>query len=134
MDFNLPEEVEKMRVLIRDFVNKEIIPLELDITAYDKHENIDEELLETLRKKARSRGLWALSMPRERGGQQLNTVGMAACYEEMGRSIFGPVVFNVVDVDTESLGSFGYLEYRTVKIGSLYNASRQLRTVLDLKR
>jgi acyl-CoA dehydrogenase len=33
-------------------------------------------------------------MPRERGGQGLSVVGMAACYEEMARSIFGPVCFN----------------------------------------
>ena len=33
-------------------------------------------------------------MPRERGGQGLSTVGLAACYEEMNRSIFGPVAFN----------------------------------------
>lgn len=33
-------------------------------------------------------------MPVERGGRAQNMVGMAACYEEMNRSIFGPVVFN----------------------------------------
>ncbi|MEO6986037.1 MAG: acyl-CoA dehydrogenase family protein [Paralcaligenes sp.] len=33
-------------------------------------------------------------MPRERGGQGLQVADMAPCYEEMNRSIFGPVVFN----------------------------------------
>ena len=38
-------------------------------------------------------------MPKELGGQGLSAVGMAACYEEMGRSIFGPVVFNCAAPD-----------------------------------
>jgi alkylation response protein AidB-like acyl-CoA dehydrogenase len=33
-------------------------------------------------------------MPKRLGGQELPRIGMAACYEEMNRSIFGPVVFN----------------------------------------
>ena len=82
MDFSVPQEVEHFRIKIRDFVNKEIIPLELDPLAYDKHENIDEELLEKLRRKSRAAGLWALSMPKERGGCGFNAVGMAVCYEE----------------------------------------------------
>ena len=99
MDFSLPRNVEHIRKQIRDFVNKEIIPFELDRSVYDRHENIREENLQKLRQKARSKGLWALSMPKERGGQQFDAVGMAACYEEMGRSIFGPVVFNAAAPD-----------------------------------
>ena len=38
-------------------------------------------------------------MPKERGGVGLNNVGMAACYEEMARSPFGPVTFNCAAPD-----------------------------------
>jgi acyl-CoA dehydrogenase len=38
-------------------------------------------------------------MPKERGGQGLSVVGMAACYEEMNRSIFGPICFNCAAPD-----------------------------------
>src|SRR3546814_1046546 len=38
-------------------------------------------------------------MPKARGGQGLDVAGMAACYEEMGRSIFGPMVFNCAAPD-----------------------------------
>src|SRR3546814_1980222 len=38
-------------------------------------------------------------MPKSRGGQGLDVAGMAACYEEMGRSIFGPVAFNCAAPD-----------------------------------
>jgi acyl-CoA dehydrogenase len=47
-----------------------------------------------MRRQAKAEGLWALQMPRRLGGMELPRIGMAACYEEMNRSIFGPVVFN----------------------------------------
>src|SRR3546814_20790822 len=92
MDFSLAPEVESLRQRLRDFVEAEIIPLEADATAYDEHENIAPDRLEGLRAKARQAGLWALQMPKARGGQGLDVAGMAACYEEMGRSIFGPEI------------------------------------------
>jgi len=98
MDFTLTPEVDETRRNIRAFVADRILPLEDDPASYDEHENIDEALLQTLRAEARAEGLWALSMPVERGGG-FNTVGMAACYEEMNRSIFGPVVFNAAAPD-----------------------------------
>ena len=94
MDFLLPSEVEDYRRRIARFVEERILPLESDPAAYDGHENIAEAPLERLRAEAKSAGLWALQMPRERGGQGLPMVGLAACYEEMNRSIFGPVAFN----------------------------------------
>ncbi|MEQ9326460.1 MAG: acyl-CoA dehydrogenase family protein [Rhodospirillales bacterium] len=99
MDFNLPPEVDEVRRQIRTFVDERLIPLESDPASYDGHENIDEKLLETVRAEARAKGLWSLSMPVARGGRGFNTVGMAACYEEMNRSIFGPVCFNAAAPD-----------------------------------
>ena len=99
MDFTLSPEVEDFRKRIRAFVEKRMLPLEADPKSYDGHENIKLDLLEELRGAAKKQGLWALSMPKKRGGQGLNTVGMAACYEEMNRSIFGPVVFNAAAPD-----------------------------------
>ncbi|RKZ35446.1 MAG: acyl-CoA dehydrogenase [Gammaproteobacteria bacterium] len=94
MDFTLSPEVEETRRRIGAFVAEHILPAEADPQSYDEHENIAEECLTTLRAKAKAEGLWALQMPKERGGGGLDMVGMAACYEEMARSIFGPVVFN----------------------------------------
>ncbi len=99
MDFTLSPEVEDFRKRIRAFVEKRLLPLEADANSYDGHENIRLDLLEKLRAEARKQGLWALAMPKKRGGQGLNTVGMAACYEEMNRSIFGPVVCNAAAPD-----------------------------------
>ena len=99
MDFFLDPEVDKVRLKIRKFVDDYVIPLELDPSNYDDHENIHEDVLETLRVKAKSQGLWSISMPKSRGGLGFGRVGMAACYEEMNRSIFGPLVFNAAAPD-----------------------------------
>jgi len=99
MDFSLPSDVEHMRLEIRAFVNNCILPLESRPDTYDDHENIREDVLSSLRQQARAAGLWALSMPVSRGGGGFGAVGMAACYEEMNRSIFGPAVFNAAAPD-----------------------------------
>ena len=94
MDFSLSPEIEDYRMRIRAFVDKHLLPLETDRASYDEHENIKLDLLDGLREKAKSEGLWALQMPKALGGQGLNIAGIAPCYEEMNRSIFGPVCFN----------------------------------------
>jgi len=94
MDFTLSDTAQAYRARLRAFVDTELIPLEKDPASYDAHENIDENLLLSLRARARQQSLWCLQMPRERGGQGLGMADMAPCYEEMNRSLFGPVVFN----------------------------------------
>ncbi|HSN73187.1 MAG TPA: acyl-CoA dehydrogenase family protein [Steroidobacteraceae bacterium] len=99
MDFSLPPEVETYRRRVREFVREEIIPLESDPSNYDAHENIAAPILESLRQRVKSAGLWAPQVAPEFGGLGLSTVGMAAAYEEMGKSIFGPVCFNCAAPD-----------------------------------
>ncbi|MEH6359237.1 MAG: acyl-CoA dehydrogenase family protein [Amylibacter sp.] len=99
MDFSLSPEIDALRKRIRNFVNKEIIPLEADRANYDAHENIREDVLATLRQKVKSAGMWAPQVSQEFGGLGINTVAMAACYEEMNRSIFGPACFNCAAPD-----------------------------------
>ncbi|PCH99037.1 MAG: acyl-CoA dehydrogenase [Rhodobacteraceae bacterium] len=94
MDFTLTPTVEDYRARIAAFVDTEILPLEANPDAYDAHGNISEASLAPLRAKAKSAGLWALQVSKEWGGQGFGKMAMAVCYEEMNRSIFGPVVFN----------------------------------------
>ncbi|MFT3972161.1 MAG: acyl-CoA dehydrogenase family protein [Amaricoccus sp.] len=94
MDFTLSPRIEDFRARIVRFVEAEILPVEADRASYDEHDNITHEALKPLREKARAQGLWCLQLSAENGGQGLGRIGMAACYEEMNRSIFGPVVFN----------------------------------------
>ncbi len=94
MNFEISPKVEDYRARIADFVSREILPLEEDRSSYDAHENIALPVLETLRAKAKAAGLWCLQLKPETGGAGIGRMGMAVCYEEMNRSIFGPVVFN----------------------------------------
>lgn len=94
MDFTISPSLEDLRQRISAFVSREILPLESDPKSYDEHENIDLALLAKLRAKARAEGLWCLQLKPETGGLGAGRTGMAVCYEEMNRSIFGPVIFN----------------------------------------
>jgi acyl-CoA dehydrogenase len=94
MDFSISPRVENFRARIAAFVETNVMPLEADKASYDTHENIRLDLLEHLRSKARAEGLWCLQLKPETGGQGLGKMGMAVCYEEMNRSIFGPACFN----------------------------------------
>jgi len=94
MDFQISPELEALRQRIASFVAGHILPLEADRASYDAHGNIALDVLEPLRAAARAEGLWCLQLKKETGGGGLDKRGMAACYEEMNRSIFGPVVFN----------------------------------------
>ncbi len=124
MDFRLSPEIDTLRLKVRDFVDTEIIPLESDPAAYDDHENIAHGPLESLRAKARKAGLWAPQMPRGRGGMGVGVVGMAALYEEMNRSIFGPVCFNAAAPDD---GNMILLN----KVGTEAQKERWLQPILD---
>ncbi len=124
MDFELSPEIENLRQKIGGFVAEHILPLEDDLANYDEHENIRLDLLEELRGKAKAAGLWAPQMPVARGGQGLSVVGMAACYEAMGRSIFGPVAFNCAAPDD---GTMIVLE----KVASEAQKERWLQPIVD---
>ncbi len=124
MDFELSPEIEDLRRRIGGFVAEHILPLEQDPASYDDHENIRLELLEDLRGKVKAAGLWAPQMPLARGGQGLSVVGMAACYEAMGRSIFGPVAFNCAAPDD---GNMIVLE----KVASEAQKERWLQPIVD---
>lgn len=124
MDFRLTPEIETYRQRVRAFVAENILPLEADPANYDAHENIAPDLLVPLQAKAKADGLWALQMPKDRGGQGLSVVGMAACYEEMGRSIFGPVVFNCAAPDD---GNMMLLE----KVGTDAQKAKWLQPIVD---
>jgi acyl-CoA dehydrogenase len=94
MDFTLTPRIEDFRTRIAAFVQDRILPVEADRANWDAHGNIAHGPLEALREQARAEGLWCLQLRPETGGQGLGFVGMAVAYEEMNRSLFGPVVFN----------------------------------------
>ena len=124
MDFSLSPAIEDIRKRIRAFVEHHLLALEADPESFDEHQNINQDLLGKMREKAKSEGLWALAMPTERGGQGLDTVSMAVCYEEMNRSIFGPVVFNAAAPDD---GNMIVLN----KVGTEAQKDKWLQPIID---
>ena len=99
MDFSLSDQIKDFRRRVREFVEDELIPLEKDPATFDEYETIRIDLLQEIRAKVKRAGLWAPQIPKQYGGQGLSIVGMAACYEEMNRSLFGPVCFNCAAPD-----------------------------------
>lgn len=99
MDFNLSPEHEELRLKVRAFIDKEVLPLEKDPASFSEHENIPHHLLEPVREKARKLGLWAPQSPKEYGGMELPMVAWAAIYEEAARSLFGPLAINCMAPD-----------------------------------
>jgi acyl-CoA dehydrogenase len=126
MDFTLDPAIDDVRRRVRRFVDERLIPLEADRSNYDEHENVREELLQAMRGEARAAGLWCLQMPKARGGGGLSFVGMAACYEEMNRSIFGPATFNSAAPDD---GNMMVLE----RVGTDAQKQRWLQPIVDGK-
>jgi acyl-CoA dehydrogenase len=99
MDFSLSPEIEDLRLRVRAFIEKEVLPLESDPANFAEHENIPEDRLAKVREKARAAGLWAPQSPKEYGGMELPIVAWAAVYEEAARSIFGPLAINCMAPD-----------------------------------
>jgi acyl-CoA dehydrogenase len=109
---------------VQAFVADEILPAETRPESFDAHENIALALLDELRGKVKAAGLWAPQMPQNRGGQGFSAMEIAACYEEMARSIFGPVVFNCAAPDD---GNMLVLE----KVATEAQKQRWLQPVVD---
>jgi len=99
MDFNISSEYQTLMHKVDCFVQDRLLPLERDPSSFDSHENVREDLLQTLRQEVKGLGLFSPQMPKARGGLGLTPVGQALLYERMNRSIFGPVCFNCAAPD-----------------------------------
>ena len=99
MDFTLPERAESYRTAVADFVAEHVLPLEADPANFSDHGNIPPDRLAPVREKAKTAGLWLPQLAEAEGGLGLPFVALAAAYEEMNRSVFGPVCFNAAAPD-----------------------------------
>jgi acyl-CoA dehydrogenase len=124
MDFSLGPEIQRERARFRRFVRDEVLPLDSTPESFDEHENIRADLLETMRDKAKEARVWAPQMPLARGGQGLSVTAMAACYEELNYSLFGPVVCNCAAPDD---GNMMVLE----KVATEAQKERWLQPIVD---
>jgi acyl-CoA dehydrogenase len=99
VDFALGPATVDLAARVRALVEAEIMPLEADPAAWDAHENIALDRLDALRARVKAAGLWLPQLAPEHGGLGVGHVTQAVLYEEMNRSIFGPVAFNCAAPD-----------------------------------
>ncbi len=99
MDFTISPELDELRLKVRDFVAREVLPLEERPESWNEFENIKMSLRDEVRAKARTAGLYAPQMPKARGGLGLSMAEQAVVYEEAQRSLFGPSCINCAAPD-----------------------------------
>jgi len=98
MDFELPEDLRLLKRTVREFVDRELIPIEMNSM---DGPDLKPGLRATLEAKAKEQGLWLLGVPEQYGGCGLGNLGMVVVWEELartialptrGQGIFGPEV------------------------------------------
>ena len=97
MDFTIPRHVEAIAHRVRRFVEMEVIPLETDLLRTGCDLNAD--MLQNLRAKAKVAQLWAPTMPKEWGGMGLNIQEIVPVFEAAGRGLIGSLAIHCAAPD-----------------------------------
>jgi acyl-CoA dehydrogenase len=94
LNFALSDEQKAIRDTVREFVRREIVPLEPEVLRRERAGQIgfEPEVYQEIRLKAKGFGFWGLSTPEEYGGMDLPAVTQALITSELGRS-FIPFAF-----------------------------------------
>jgi len=130
---SLPSRVQNMHKQLTVFMKEHVYPNEAEFNRHQASENCwtPHPLVEEIKEKARSAGLWNLFIPFEADpeaeyGAGLTNVEYAFLCEQMGRSIYGPEMFNCSAPDT------GNMEV-LIKYGTDEQKERWLQPLLDGK-
>lgn len=108
MDFTIPQKMQDLLASLRDFVERELFPLE-PAAAQEGFRALVPRLNEK-RRLVRERGWWCPQMPRELGGMGLSVLEHGLVSEVLGRSPLGHYTFNCQAPDAgnmEILHQFG---------------------------
>jgi acyl-CoA dehydrogenase len=121
MDFEFSPKVKDLQQRLQDFMDEHIYPNEdryyEQVAENGRNGNAytSVPLVEELKEKARSAGLWNLFMPEKEYGAGLNNLEYAPLAEMMGRVMWSPEVFNCNAPDTgnmETLARYGNEEQK----------------------
>lgn len=82
MDFEIPEELRRLRDSTRRFVAEELMPLERE---YGQAHDIPDEVRGRLQARAKELGFWAFDLPTEYGGGGVGVLGMCLVFEELAQ-------------------------------------------------
>jgi acyl-CoA dehydrogenase len=102
MDFSLNDEQKMVQQTVRDFVNRELIPLEGDVLLNEREgrPGLQREKVRELQKKAKDMGFWGINTPEEYGGANLGPIMTAIIAMELGRTFvpfgFGGTADNIL--------------------------------------
>lgn len=90
MDFALTDEQRLMLGTVREFVTRELMPVEADVqrAELEGRQFPDRATLRALREKARKAGLWGLLTPEEFGGANLGYLMTSLITMETARALF----------------------------------------------
>ena len=109
MDLGISAKIAPILADVRNFMEQEIAPVEheylSEIAVGDRWQFTARqiEIMEALKEKARSRGLWNFFLTDGDAGSGLNTVEYAYLAEEMGKSHIAAEVFNCAAPDTGNM-------------------------------
>ncbi len=92
MDFSISQNLQIMCRTIREFMEREVYPLERDFLTTSFREMLP--TLNRIRQKVKAMGLWAPHIPEGYGGGGLSLSEFAVISEELGRSPIGHYLFN----------------------------------------
>jgi hypothetical protein len=87
MDFSVSEKMQTILGMIKEFVQKELIPLEPEFLTKSFSEMLP--VLEEKRQMVRQMELWAPLHPKEYGGMELNLLESALVFEALGGTPLG---------------------------------------------
>src|ERR1700675_1449211 len=116
MDFAFSKKVEDLQLRLRAFMDEYIYPNEQRFQdEIERNRWSPTVVVEELKRKARSAGLWNLFLPDHEHGAELSNLEYAPLCEIMGRSMMAPEVFNCSAPDTgnmEVLARYGTPEQK----------------------
>jgi len=96
-DLSIAIEVRDIAMRVREFIDSTVIPLEA--TAATQEHSVSDDLRRQLQTLAQQAGIFAPTVPAERGGLGLDHRACAVVLEESGRSLLGPTALNCAAPD-----------------------------------
>jgi acyl-CoA dehydrogenase len=112
MDFQYSDKVKTLQARLTQFMaefvypNEQVFFGEIEANRAAGNAWIPTKIVEELKQKARSAGLWNLFLPRSELGAGLSNLEYAPLCEIMGRAVWAPEVFNCSAPDTGNMEVF----------------------------
>ena len=99
MDFSLTDEQRMIQQTVREFVTRELIPLEGEVLRRERagQVGVTREQLREIQLHAKEHGFWGINTPEEYGGANLGSIMTALVMMELART-FIPFVLSLIHI------------------------------------